>query len=220
MILLLDTSNKTPFLALINNSEVVDIEHFEGSSSLSRTLYPSLDLLLRRNLLTSGSLKRVVYGKGPGSFLGIRTAANLSSALQCSLNAEISSFISPLAYLPFQEGGFAYFLRSKGGKYPVLLGIKNELESKITSSHLLSGFNEFFELQEAKDAKINYVVADPTIKKEIEMASANRGSGGLFNVCESEVDRTFLPVLAEISILGLNTESPDSSAPSPFGLVY
>jgi tRNA A37 threonylcarbamoyladenosine modification protein TsaB len=205
MILLIDTSSKQAFISLISNVEVIDFKELEDTSSLSKTLYSALDIMLKKQNQSPQDIKRVIFGRGPGSFLGIRTAANVSSALSVSLKIDAYSFISPLAYLPPVEGNFAYIMRPKGGKFSVLFGIKKEFETKILSFEKIAELDEFWALDWAINKKIDYIVT-PLEKEEFSSESIPQYM--------PKADVNFLPILAQVASQQLEETS------TPFPLIY
>lgn len=96
--LLIDTSQNPLILALIVDGQPAKTEFLEGKSS---SLFPILKEFCNLN-----ELDYIAIGKGPGSYIGIRTGATIAKTLSYALKIPLIEFASPLAFVPDREGTF------------------------------------------------------------------------------------------------------------------
>lgn len=122
--LLIDTSSQTALLALTENGEVTHSHVLEGAKTLSSKLFPTLESLLKQGGLKVQDLNFIGVGIGPGSYMGIRTAASIAKTLSFGTNVPLVEFFSPFAFLPDREGTFTIVGDGKLGKLFVLTGTK------------------------------------------------------------------------------------------------
>lgn len=79
-LLAFDTSTDTLSIAVQRAGQV--LEHTgAGGAQASTTLIPEIRRLLQRAGLGLGDLQAVVFGRGPGSFTGLRTACSVAQGL-------------------------------------------------------------------------------------------------------------------------------------------
>lgn len=79
-LLAFDTSTDRLFLALQRDDSVWEWEGAGGAQS-SATLIPAIRQLVAQGGLTLGDLEAIVFGRGPGSFTGLRTACAVAQGL-------------------------------------------------------------------------------------------------------------------------------------------
>lgn len=83
-LLAFDTSTETLFIAVQRGAPggPAPLEYTgAGGASASATLIPAIQDLLRRAGLRLGELDAIVFGRGPGSFTGLRTACAVAQGL-------------------------------------------------------------------------------------------------------------------------------------------
>jgi tRNA threonylcarbamoyladenosine biosynthesis protein TsaB len=79
-LLAFDTSTETMFIAVTNG--VNTWQHTsEGGAKTSAALIPAIMALLKEANLTLQQLDAIVFGRGPGSFTGLRTACSVAQGL-------------------------------------------------------------------------------------------------------------------------------------------
>jgi tRNA threonylcarbamoyladenosine biosynthesis protein TsaB len=79
-LLALDTSTELLSLALSHGAEVFSLET-EGGAAASKQTLPQILLLLAQAHMKIDDLDAVVFGQGPGSFTGLRTACAVAQGL-------------------------------------------------------------------------------------------------------------------------------------------
>ena len=83
-----DTSTDTLSLAVTDGVRVW--QHTgPGAAKSSATLIPAILSLLAQAHLTLGALDAVVFGRGPGSFTGLRTACSVAQGLAFGANVKV-----------------------------------------------------------------------------------------------------------------------------------
>ena len=79
-LLAFDTSTETMFIALTDGQQTWQ-HTAEGGAKTSAALIPAIMALLKEANLTLQQLDAIVFGRGPGSFTGLRTACSVAQGL-------------------------------------------------------------------------------------------------------------------------------------------
>jgi tRNA threonylcarbamoyladenosine biosynthesis protein TsaB len=79
-LLAFDTSTETMFIAVTNGKQTWQ-HTAEGGAKTSAALIPAIMALLKEADLTLQQLDAIVFGRGPGSFTGLRTACSVAQGL-------------------------------------------------------------------------------------------------------------------------------------------
>lgn len=133
--LILDTSQNISLLGLAEGKQQIKSLFLEGRST---SLLPALkDFCNLKNLLY------IAVGTGPGSYMGVRTAATVAKTLSFALEIPLIEFPSPLAFLPTQEGSFTIVGDAKMGQLYVLTGEAREGKVQNLSSPTLIAPEKF-----------------------------------------------------------------------------
>ncbi len=81
-LLAFDTSTETLSIAVLAGEDAPVLEHTgSGGAHASATLIPAIGQLLEQAGLKLAELDAIVFGRGPGSFTGLRTAAAVAQGL-------------------------------------------------------------------------------------------------------------------------------------------
>ena len=84
-LLALDTSTDRMSIAVTDGVQVWQ-RSSPGGAQASATLIPSILALLTESGMALGALDAIVFGRGPGSFSGLRTACAVAQGLACGAN--------------------------------------------------------------------------------------------------------------------------------------
>ena len=79
-LLAFDTSTETMFIAVTDGKQTWQ-HTAEGGAKTSAALIPAIMALLKEANLTLQQLDAIVFGRGPGSFTGLRTACSVAQGL-------------------------------------------------------------------------------------------------------------------------------------------
>lgn len=79
-LLAFDTSTETMFIAVTDGQQTWQ-HTAEGGAKTSAALIPAIMALLKEANLTLQQLDAIVFGRGPGSFTGLRTACSVAQGL-------------------------------------------------------------------------------------------------------------------------------------------
>ena len=120
--LIIDTSTDLCLIALINGNQILTDRVFPHFNMLSKNLLTSVQDLLSQHRVTTNELNYIAVGIGPGSYTGTRVGATVAKSLAFGLNIMVKPFCSPLAFLPNQNGSFAFLLPTRTGEYFVIQG--------------------------------------------------------------------------------------------------
>lgn len=103
--LIIDTSQKTSYIILTQNEEILFFKKFL-SSNLSQELYPSIISLLKESKTDLSKLKYIATSVGPGSFTGLRVSATVCKTINYTQKIPLICYYSLQAYLPQSNGKF------------------------------------------------------------------------------------------------------------------
>jgi|ERR1700722_2142087 len=120
--LILDTSTDQCLIALTQENRVIAETIFTHGNLLSSSLLPSIQILIESHIESPKNLSGIALGTGPGSYTGTRVGAAVATSLAFALKIPLKSFCSPLAFLPNQEGAFAFFIPARGDQCYVVSG--------------------------------------------------------------------------------------------------
>ena len=87
-LLALDTSTETMSLA-VQNGEAIYEHTSAGGARASSTLIPAVEALMEQAGLALAQLDAIVFGRGPGSFTGLRTACSVVQGLALGANVKV-----------------------------------------------------------------------------------------------------------------------------------
>lgn len=87
-LLALDTSTEVFAIAVQRGGEVLQHEA-PGGAQASAALIPAIQRLLAQAGLTLAQLNAIVFGRGPGSFTGLRTACSVTQGLAFGANVPV-----------------------------------------------------------------------------------------------------------------------------------
>lgn len=84
--LLLDSSTKILYIALVKDNNLLEEVYVEGSNDHAKNIVSKIDLLLKKYNITSHDLNEVICGYGPGSYTGVRMAVTVAKMLTVFMN--------------------------------------------------------------------------------------------------------------------------------------
>jgi tRNA threonylcarbamoyladenosine biosynthesis protein TsaB len=87
-LLALDTSTEVFAIAVQRGTQVLE-QHGPGGAQASAALIPAIQALLAQASLPLDALDAIVFGRGPGSFTGLRTACAVAQGLAFGANVPV-----------------------------------------------------------------------------------------------------------------------------------
>lgn len=87
--LVIDTSTKFLYLALVKETTILSERIFEGSKNHAGNSVYQLDLMLKENNITVDDLTAIYCGKGPGSYTGLRISVTIAKMLASFKNIKL-----------------------------------------------------------------------------------------------------------------------------------
>ena len=87
--LIIDTSTKYLYVALVNDEKVLSERIFEGSKNHAGNSVYQIDLLLKEFGLKTSDLDNVYCGYGPGSYTGVRISVTIAKMLASFSNINL-----------------------------------------------------------------------------------------------------------------------------------
>lgn len=87
-LLAIDTSTEVFAIAVQRGTHVLE-QHGPGGAQASATLIPAIQALLAQVKLPLNELDAIVFGRGPGSFTGLRTACAVTQGLAFGANVPV-----------------------------------------------------------------------------------------------------------------------------------
>lgn len=110
-LLAIDTSTDRASLALTVDGQVF-VQEQAGVKTHALILLPLIDALLKQAAIGIGDLDGIVFGRGPGSFTGLRVACSAAKGLAFAIDRPVYA-VSSLAAI-------AWSVRAAGESLPVL----------------------------------------------------------------------------------------------------
>ena len=92
--LVIDTSTKYLYIALVKDNEILEEKIFEGSKNHAGNSVYQIDLLLKEHNLKTSDLDNVYCGYGPGSYTGVRISVTIAKMLASFSNIKLFSISS------------------------------------------------------------------------------------------------------------------------------
>ena len=135
--LILDTSTDLSIVALANENGITSHEVFKHANLLSKNLLPAAQALLQKNGLAPSDLTSIAVGIGPGSYTGTRLGVAVAKSLAFALNVPIKAFCSPLAFIPDNQGTFAFIIPARSGNYFLVKGMLDTDYTHFSSAGLI-----------------------------------------------------------------------------------
>jgi tRNA threonylcarbamoyladenosine biosynthesis protein TsaB len=87
-LLALDTSTETMSLA-VQHGDAIFTHTSAGGAQASSTLIPAIEALMQQAGLQYAQLDAIAFGRGPGSFTGLRTACSVVQGLALGANVKV-----------------------------------------------------------------------------------------------------------------------------------
>ncbi len=88
-VLALDTSSKSPSLAVVRDNELITLYNFISKNDLSSTLIPSMEMVLGNLAMTLADIDLLGVTTGPGIFTGIRVGLATIKGLMFDCNKPV-----------------------------------------------------------------------------------------------------------------------------------
>lgn len=84
--LILDSSTKILYIALVNDDKVLFEKYIEGRNDHAKNIVLAVQEALASSCISASSLNEVVCGYGPGSYTGVRMAVTVCKMLSVFMN--------------------------------------------------------------------------------------------------------------------------------------
>ena len=121
LILALDSSTDACSVALNINGEILALDELAAKSHTQRLL-PMVDSILRQANVDLAQLDAIAFGRGPGSFTGLRICMGIVQGLAFGANLPVIP-VSTLAAM-----GLGYYRMNPGVTTPVLVALDARME--------------------------------------------------------------------------------------------
>lgn len=146
--LVIDTSTKYLYIALVKDNTILAERVFEGSKNHAGNSVYQIDLLLKEFGLQTKDLDNVYCGYGPGSYTGVRISVTIAKMLASFANINLyaisSLFLAGSGY--DNENIAVMFDARRGNSFCACYG-KNMIEDKLRNNEeFLNLVNEFNDL--------------------------------------------------------------------------
>ena len=157
--LIIDTSTKYLYIALVKDDVVLSEKIFEGSKNHAGNSVYQIDLLLKEFNLKTSDLDNVYCGYGPGSYTGVRISVTiakmLSSFLDVNLYKVSSLFLAGSGY--DNKNVAVMFDARRGNSFCGCYG-ENYIEDKLRSNeeflNLVNSYDDLIVVNES-NFKVN-----------------------------------------------------------------
>ena len=146
--LVIDTSTKYLYIALVKDDEVLGERIFEGSKNHAGNSVYQIDLLLKEFGLKTSDLNNVYTGYGPGSYTGVRISVTIAKMLASFQNINLYAISSLfLAGSGYDNKNVAVMFDARRGNSFCACYGENMIEDKLRSNdEFLNTVNLFSDL--------------------------------------------------------------------------
>lgn len=146
--LIIDTSTKYLYIALVKDDVVLSEKIFEGSKNHAGNSVYQIDLLLKEFNLKTADLDNVYCGYGPGSYTGVRISVTIAKMLASFLDVNLykvsSLFLAGSGY--DNKNVAVMFDARRGNSFCGCYG-ENYIEDKLRSNEeFLNQVNSYADL--------------------------------------------------------------------------
>ena len=172
--LILDTSTKYLYIALVKDDVVLAEKIFEGSKNHAGNSVYQIDLLLKEFNLKTADLDNVYCGYGPGSYTGVRISVTIAKMLASFQNIKLYAVSSLfLAGSGYDNKNIAVMFDARRGNSFCACYGENLIEDKLRSNEeFLNTVNAFIDLVIVNESnfKVNplKVIANATLVLDVE----------------------------------------------------
>ncbi len=146
--LILDTSTKYLYIALVKDEVILGEKLFEGSKNHAGNSVYQIDLLLKEHNLKVIDLDNVYCGYGPGSYTGVRISVTIAKMLASFANVNLygisSLYLAGSGY--DNENVAVMFDARRGNSFSACYGA-NYIEDKLRNNEeFLNTVNDYNDL--------------------------------------------------------------------------
>ncbi|MCR5706480.1 MAG: tRNA (adenosine(37)-N6)-threonylcarbamoyltransferase complex dimerization subunit type 1 TsaB [Acholeplasmatales bacterium] len=92
--LIVDSSTKTLYIALVDKDKLVEEMYIEGRNDHAKNIVSKIDEILKKNNINIGELEGIYCGVGPGSYTGVRMAVTVGKMVSTNTNVKLYGFSS------------------------------------------------------------------------------------------------------------------------------
>ena len=172
--LIIDTSTKYLYIALVKDECILSEKIFEGSKNHAGNSVYQVDLLLKEFNLKTSDLDNVYCGYGPGSYTGVRISVTIAKMLASFQNTKLyavsSLFLAGSGY--DNKNVAVMFDARRGNSFCACFG-ENSIEDKLRSNEeFLNSVESFDDLVIVNEAqfKVNplKVMTNATLVDDVE----------------------------------------------------
>jgi tRNA threonylcarbamoyladenosine biosynthesis protein TsaB len=172
--LIIDTSTKYLYIALVKDDVVLSEKIFEGSKNHAGNSVYQIDLLLKEFNLKTSDLDNVYCGYGPGSYTGVRISVTIAKMLASFLDVNLykvsSLFLAGSGY--DNKNVAVMFDARRGNSFCGCYG-ENYIEDKLRSNeeflNLVNSYDDLIVVNES-NFKVNplKVIENATKVEDVE----------------------------------------------------
>lgn len=172
--LIIDTSTKYLYIALVKDDVVLSEKIFEGSKNHAGNSVYQIDLLLKEFNLKTSDLDNVYCGYGPGSYTGVRISVTIAKMLASFLDVNLykvsSLFLAGSGY--DNKNVAVMFDARRGNSFCGCYG-ENYIEDKLRSNeeflNLVNSYDDLIVVNES-NFKVNplKVIENATRVEDVE----------------------------------------------------
>ena len=185
--LIIDTSTKYLYLALVNGMEVVSEKVFEGSKNHAGNSVYQLEMMLNENNISIDEVGSIYCGSGPGSYTGVRISVTVAKMLASFKNIKLYSVSSLfLAGSGYDNKNVAVlFDARRGNSFCACYGENNISDKLRDTQDFLDRLHAFEDLKVVyeSDFKVNPI---KVISNSVEVSSVEDFIPNYLRITEAE----------------------------------
>lgn len=196
--LFLDTCHKISTVSLYKETTCLAISTFESNHNLSSLILPTIDKLIRENVLRIDDINKIVVANGPGSFTGIRVGVTIAKTLAWTKQIPIYA-VSSLELMASTNTNKEYIVPFIDARREYVYAAmfdhekKNILPEKyISKAELLENIKEITPLEEVEFVSYDQIDDISSIKPTLEIAKILEKYKGIKPIDPHQINPNYL----------------------------
>ncbi|MGM9972304.1 MAG: tRNA (adenosine(37)-N6)-threonylcarbamoyltransferase complex dimerization subunit type 1 TsaB [Anaeroplasmataceae bacterium] len=113
--LLVDSSTKTLYIALVYNDMVVDERYIEGRNDHAKNILSQIEDILNKQNIKIKDLDSIICGVGPGSYTGVRMAVTVGKMVATNTNVGLYGVSSLYLMSSGYDGNIVSYIDARRG---------------------------------------------------------------------------------------------------------
>ncbi len=113
--LIVDSSTKTLYVALLTENEVISERYLVGKNDHAKNILVQIEEILKSNNLEISKLDRIICGQGPGSYTGVRMAVTIGKMVAVNSNVKLYGISTLYLMSSYYDGKVLSYIDARRG---------------------------------------------------------------------------------------------------------